>query len=71
MNAGHSGNASVLLNHGDGTFAEAVNYPAGNETVDAEIATITALDWDGDGRLDLSLLARDGTLTVLLATCVP
>src|SRR5262245_41828133 len=52
---------SVLLGNGDGTFAEAVNYPVGDNPL--------WLEWDDfneDFAPDLVTANGDGTLTVLL-----
>jgi len=46
----YSGNVSVLLNNGDGTFQAAVNYGAGNYPY-----SVFAVDLDGDGDNDLAV----------------
>ncbi|MFQ5415340.1 MAG: FG-GAP repeat domain-containing protein [Phycisphaerae bacterium] len=58
---------SVLLNHGDGTFAEDVLYGAGDVPWSVAIA-----DLDGDGNLDLAV-ANTGAdnVSVLLSGCIP
>jgi hypothetical protein len=45
-----SNNVSVLLNNGDGTFQEAVNYGAGDGP-----NSVFAVDLDGDGDSDLAV----------------
>lgn len=45
-----SGNVSILLNEGDGTFAAAVNYGAGSGP-----SALAFADFDGDGDLDLAV----------------
>ena len=56
-------NLSVLLNHGNGTFADAVSYPAG-----AQPRSIAVGDVDQDGDLDLVVGLQSGpsVLAVLL-----
>jgi hypothetical protein len=44
------GNASVLLNKGDGTFDPPVNYTVGNTTTSVAVA-----DFNTDGKLDLAV----------------
>ncbi len=52
---------SILLGHGDGTFAAAVNYPvAGNYSV-----TAVADDVTGDGKLDIVTVSGDQQISVL------
>jgi hypothetical protein len=51
---------SVLLNHGDGTFAAAVEYPATNAPVSVKLA-----DLDGDHKTDLVIASLE-TFTVFL-----
>jgi hypothetical protein len=56
------GGASVLLGHGDGTFATATTTAAGEN-----IIGIVAADFNGDGKLDLALTSADtNTVEVLL-----
>lgn len=62
--AGGSGNVSVLLGNGDGTFKPAAIYPAG-----ASPTWIAAADFNGDGNLDLAVATSDGvssSIAVLL-----
>ena len=55
-------NVSVLLGKGDGTFAAAANYPAGNAPY-----SIAVGDLNGDGTTDLAITEDgDNTVTVLL-----
>lgn len=44
------GDLSVLINQGDGTFAEAVRYPAPHRPT-----SVTTADFNGDGHLDLAV----------------
>jgi len=65
--ASHNGNVSVLLGNGDGTLQAAVNHGAGSEP-----AAVAAGDFNGDGKPDLAVANgfSDGTVSVLLNTCV-
>jgi len=57
-----AGTVSVLLNHGDGSFAASVTYPAGSEPVALAMA-----DLDGDGFPDLVVADLSGdSVQVLL-----
>jgi hypothetical protein len=63
-----SNTVSVLLNHGDGTFAPALDYPVGSAP-----AAVAAADLNGDGKVDLAVASStavppyDGhTVSVLL-----
>jgi hypothetical protein len=57
-----SGNVSVLLGNGDGTFKAAVNYAAGNGP-----RSVTTGDFDGDGGTDLAVANNgSGNVSVLL-----
>lgn len=63
-----SGNVSILLGKGDGTFLSAVNFSAGNNPT-----TVAVGDFNGDGKLDLVLFqpgnpltARSGSVSILL-----
>ncbi len=44
------GSVSILLGNGDSTFAPKVDYPTGSNS-----ASLTAADFNGDGRLDLAV----------------
>ena len=64
-NAG-SGDVSLLLGNGDGTFQAAVNYSAGNSP-----NAIATGDFNGDGKLDLALFQASvngvgGSISILL-----
>ncbi|MBP1977876.1 FG-GAP-like repeat-containing protein, partial [Cohnella thailandensis] len=52
--------AAVLLGNGDGTFQSADHYPTGNAPIDIEMG-----DYDGDGNLDLAVMAQWTTTTIL------
>ena len=56
-----SGDVSILLGNGDGTFQPAVNYAAGNSPTDIAVG-----DFNGDGKLDLAVFqgASAGAVTV-------
>src|SRR5581483_4655388 len=57
-----SGNVSVLLGNGDGTFAAAVNFSVGSSP-----SSVAAADWDGDGKLDLAVgNAADDNVSILI-----
>src|ERR1051326_6785225 len=58
----NSGNVSVLLNNGDGTFGATTNFPAGLNP-----QSVAAGDINSDGKIDLVVpLSFDGAITVLL-----
>ena len=58
----NSDNASVLINNGDGTFAAAVNYSAGDEPESIAIG-----DLDGDTQPDLAIANEaSGSFSVLV-----
>jgi hypothetical protein len=58
-----NGTVQILLNNGDGTFQDAVAYPAGSEP-----AAIAAADFDGDGVPDIVTAApASNALNVLLS----
>ena len=62
-NAGYNrtrGDVSVLLNRGQGTFVQAVSYPAGQRP-----AALAVADFNGDGRIDLAV-ANAATDDVIL-----
>lgn len=62
-NAGYNrtrGDISVLLNRGQGTFAQAVSYPAGQRP-----AALAVADFDRDGRIDVAV-ANAATDDVIL-----
>src|SRR6185437_3799332 len=53
---------SVLLNNGDGTFAQQMDYPAGRDAY-----WVTAADLNGDGKPDLAVVNEvDSTVNVLI-----
>jgi len=59
---------SVLINHGDGTFAAKVDYPTGGG---GSAVSVTAADLNGDGKPDLAALTSGSadvgnTVTVML-----
>jgi uncharacterized repeat protein (TIGR01451 family) len=63
-----SGNVSILLGNGDGSFQSAMNFNAG-----CNPATIAVGDFNGDGKLDLAVfqpgdsqLSQDGSVSILL-----
>jgi uncharacterized repeat protein (TIGR01451 family) len=61
-----SGNVSILLGNGDGTFQPAVNFSTGNSPT-----TVAMGDFNGDGKLDLALFQPGmnglaGNVSVLL-----
>ena len=56
-----SGNVSLLLAKGDGTFQPAVNVSAGQIPW-----ALVATDLNGDGRLDLAVADQTGSVVVLL-----
>ena len=60
-----SGNVSILLNQGNGTFAGALSYATGSTPYFVE-----AGDLDGDGDLDLVLPSQQGpgTVSILMNT---
>ncbi len=55
------GTVSILLGKGDGTFQPAVDYPTA-----AKALSVTAGDFNGDGKLDLAVSASSGFVSVLL-----
>jgi hypothetical protein len=55
-----SGNVSILLGNGDGTFQSAVNYPAGNAPLG-----FVAGDFNDDGKLDLAVVDQGNAGTFL------
>ena len=63
-----SGDVSVLLNNGDGTFAPAVSYALGGQAL-----ALTAGQFNGDGNLDLAVATAgpdggDGNVVILLGS---
>lgn len=61
-----SGDVSILLGNGDGTFQPAVNYSAGNSPKGIDVG-----DFNGDGKLDLAVFQPvangvAGSVTILL-----
>ena len=58
---GNSGNVSVLLGDGDGTFEPPVNYAAGTGP-----SSVAVGDFNGDRNADLAVANNDGTVSVLL-----
>ncbi len=62
----NNNNVSVLLNNGDGTFAEDSLYGVGDEPVSVAMG-----DLDGDGDADLAVANSDSnTVSVLLNRCI-
>ncbi len=68
-NAHADDDMSVFLNHGDGTFAQRVDYTVGDRPTDVVLG-----DMDGDGDLDAVVVNQSGTgdnkdpsISVLLA----
>jgi hypothetical protein len=62
--SGASNNVSILKNNGNGTFAPAVNYGAGNEP-----HSVFCADLDGDDDLDLAVANADlfsGNISILI-----
>jgi hypothetical protein len=60
----HPGGISVLLGNGDGTFQDAQAYPTGEET-----SSITAADFNDDGKADLAAtLSHSNVVWRLLGT---
>jgi len=58
------GTVSLLLGNGDGTFTAASGSPF---TVGAGPYSISAADFNGDGKLDLAVVnLTDGTVSILL-----
>src|SRR6185312_6834302 len=61
--ASGNGSLNILINNGDGTFQNALSYPAGNAP-----AAIAAADLDGDGVPDVVTAApTSGTLNIFLS----
>ncbi len=59
---GEDGDVSVLLNHGDGTFADNVRYGTGSRPL-----TVAIGDLDSDGDIDLAVTNENGfNVSVLL-----
>jgi uncharacterized protein (TIGR03437 family) len=56
------GGVSILLGNGDGTLKPAVNY-----ATSANAWSMTAFDWNGDGKPDLAVGDYSGGLQILLA----
>ncbi len=52
------GHLAILLNKGDGTFADPIFYP------DRAAFAVTAADFDADGRVDVATADADGTVRV-------
>ena len=62
-----SHNVSVLLNLGDGTFADDVVSEVGSRP-----RAVALGDLDGDGDLDLALANQEsGNVSVMLNGCIP
>jgi hypothetical protein len=62
----YSLNVSVLLNNGDGTFQQAVNYGAGGGP-----RSVFAADLDGDGDNDLAMANYDGISILINLSDIP
>jgi len=56
-----SGDVSILLGNGDGTFQAAVNFTAGNSP-----NAIAVGDFNGDGKLDLAVYQTGVSVSILL-----
>lgn len=64
----HSSSVSILLNRGDGTFGEVVNYGTGG----VGPCSIYGADFDGDGDVDLAFGNQEsGDVTVIFNRAVP
>jgi hypothetical protein len=56
-----------LLNQGNGTFGSELDFPVGLNP-----NSVTAGDWNGDGRMDLAVgNAGSGTVSILHGACFP
>ncbi|PYK96198.1 MAG: hypothetical protein DME19_20505 [Verrucomicrobia bacterium] len=63
----NSGNVSVLLGRGEGSFRAAVNYGAGSAPY-----ALGGGDFNGDGKPDLAVANKfSSDISVLLCSCVP
>ena len=58
-----SANVSILLGNGNGTFQAKVDYATGQYPT-----SVTAGDWNGDGKLDLAVANGDSNVSILLNT---